>query len=103
MTGPVGDWGRIFRIWWLTARTARPQDGAQISGQMTRPMMSPTEWSSGPGACLGRDELILDMVNLRGLSAMIVEISPRYWLHTMELSRGIQDVNRFGIFICAQV
>lgn len=65
--------------------------------------MSPTEWSSGPGAGLGRDELILDMVNLRRLSAMIVEISPRYWLHTMELSRGIQDVNRFGIFICAQV
>ena len=38
MTGPVGDWGRIFRIWWLTEGRARPQDGAQISGQMTRPM-----------------------------------------------------------------
>ena len=38
MTGPVGDWGRIFRIWWLTEWRARPQDGAQISGQMTRPM-----------------------------------------------------------------
>ena len=56
---------------------------------MATPMMSPTEWSSGPGAGLGRDELSLDMVNLRGLSAMTVEISPRYWLHMVELSREI--------------
>ena len=49
----------------------------------------PSEWSSGPGAGLGRDELSLDMVNLRGLSATMAEISPRYWLHTVKLSRGI--------------
>ena len=53
-------------------------------------MVSPTECPSGPGAGLGRGEFSLDMVNLRGLSAMLVETAPRCWLET--------DLG----FICAQ-
>lgn len=45
-------------------------------------MASPTERPSGPGAGWGRGEFGLDMVNLRGLSAMLVETAPRCWLHT---------------------
>lgn len=44
-------------------------------------MVSPTECPSGPGAGWGRGEFSLDMVNLRGLSAMLVETAPRCWLH----------------------
>lgn len=89
MAGPVGDWRKNFQNLVVDSKESKTSGWCpdfRADGQAND---VPTAWSLGPGAGLGRGQLSLDMVNLRGLSAMIVEISPRYWLHMVELSRGI--------------